>query len=64
VEYQHPVAGEVKTTGSPIRVDGSPARAGSMPATLGQHTRGLLRELGVDADTIEQMVVAGTAIVS
>jgi crotonobetainyl-CoA:carnitine CoA-transferase CaiB-like acyl-CoA transferase len=64
VEYRHPVAGEVKTTGSPIHVDGSPARAGSMPATLGQHTRGLLRELGVDADTIEQMVEAGTAIVS
>jgi crotonobetainyl-CoA:carnitine CoA-transferase CaiB-like acyl-CoA transferase len=64
VEYQHPVAGEVKTTGSPIHVDGSPARAGSMPATLGQHTRRLLRELGVDAGTIERMVEAGTAIVS
>ncbi|MGH8871952.1 MAG: CaiB/BaiF CoA transferase family protein [Acidimicrobiia bacterium] len=63
VRYDHPVAGEVRTTGSPIHVDGSPARAGSMPPTLGQHTRGLLRELGVDPDTVEQMVGTGTAVV-
>jgi crotonobetainyl-CoA:carnitine CoA-transferase CaiB-like acyl-CoA transferase len=35
-----------------------------MPATLGQHTRSILREMGVDADTIEQMAFAGTAVVS
>jgi crotonobetainyl-CoA:carnitine CoA-transferase CaiB-like acyl-CoA transferase len=35
-----------------------------MPPSLGQHTRSLLAEAGVDAKTIEQMVEAGTAIVS
>jgi crotonobetainyl-CoA:carnitine CoA-transferase CaiB-like acyl-CoA transferase len=35
-----------------------------MPPTLGQHTRELLAETGVDADTIERMVEAGTALVS
>lgn len=64
VEYEHPVAGTVRTTGSPIRIDGSAARASAMPATLGQHTRSILREMGVDADTIEQMAFAGTAVVS
>jgi crotonobetainyl-CoA:carnitine CoA-transferase CaiB-like acyl-CoA transferase len=64
VEYQHPVAGRVEVTGSPIHVDGAPARARAMPPTLGQHTRELLAEAGVDAETIEQMVEAGTAIVS
>jgi crotonobetainyl-CoA:carnitine CoA-transferase CaiB-like acyl-CoA transferase len=64
VEYQHPVAGEVKVTGSPIHLDGSPARAGDMPPTLGRHTRPILAEAGVDPETIEQMVEAGTAIVS
>jgi len=64
VEYPHPVAGDVKVTGSPIRFDGAPARAGAMPPTLGQHTRELLAEAGVDADTIEQMVEAGIALVS
>lgn len=64
VEYNHPIAGKVRTTGSPIHIDGLPARADSMPATLGQHTRELLNEMGVDPATIEQMVEAGTAVVS
>jgi crotonobetainyl-CoA:carnitine CoA-transferase CaiB-like acyl-CoA transferase len=64
VEYQHPVAGRVEVTGSPIHVDGAPARSAAMPPTLGQNTRSLLAEAGVDAETIEQMVKAGTAIVS
>jgi crotonobetainyl-CoA:carnitine CoA-transferase CaiB-like acyl-CoA transferase len=64
VEVEHPVAGSVKVTGSPIRVDGAPARALPPPAVLGQHTRPILHELGVDAGTIEQMVEAGTAVVS
>ena len=64
VEFDHPVAGAVRTTGSPIHIDGAPARAASPPATLGQHTRPILREAGVDPDSIEKMVASGTAVVS
>jgi crotonobetainyl-CoA:carnitine CoA-transferase CaiB-like acyl-CoA transferase len=64
VEVDHPVAGSVKVTGSPIRLDGVPARALPPAAVLGQHTKPILHELGVDAGTIEQMVEAGTAVVS
>ncbi len=64
VEYEHPRAGPVTLTGSPMRVDGSPMRAASPPPTLGQHTRRLLQELGLDPGTIEQMVEAGTAVAS
>ena len=64
VEHEHPVAGPVRTTGSPIRIDGSPARAVSTSPTLGQHSRGVLRELGVDEGTIERMIAAGSAIAS
>lgn len=64
VELEHPVAGSIQVTGSPIRVDGRPARTDIPPATLGQHTRLILRELGVDDSSIEQMVEAGTAVVS
>jgi crotonobetainyl-CoA:carnitine CoA-transferase CaiB-like acyl-CoA transferase len=64
VEFDHPVAGTVRTTGSPIHIDGAPARAAAAPATLGQHTRPILREVGVDPDSIEKMVTAGTAVVS
>ncbi len=64
IEVEHPVAGEVRTTGSPIRVDGSAARAELVPATLGQHTTALLGELGLDDETISTMIEQGTAVVS
>ena len=63
-EVEHPVAGKVRTTGSPIRFDGSPARAELVPATLGQHTSALLSELGLDDETISTMIEQGTAVVS
>ncbi len=64
VEMEHPTAGPIQVTGSPIKIDGSPARSGSPPMPLGRHTRSLLAELGLDASTIDEMIEAGTAIVS
>ncbi len=64
VEFDHPVAGHVRTTGSPIRLDGDPARAATLPPTLGQHTRGILGELGLDPNTVEKMIEEGTAVAS
>ncbi|HEU4915953.1 MAG TPA: CoA transferase [Acidimicrobiia bacterium] len=61
VEYDHPVAGKVRTTGSPIHVDGAPARAPTMPPSLGSHTRAILAEMGVAEGTIDQMISDGTA---
>ncbi len=64
VEFDHPVAGHVRTTGSPLRIDGDQARAHSTPPTLGQHTRDILHEMGVDDGTIESMIEEGRAISS
>lgn len=64
VEFEHPTAGHVRTTGSPLRLDGEQARAESLPPQLGQHTRRLLHEMGVDDDTIETMIREGRAISS
>jgi crotonobetainyl-CoA:carnitine CoA-transferase CaiB-like acyl-CoA transferase len=64
VEFEHPVAGHVRATGSPIRINGDQARTEAIPATLGQHTRTVLGELGVDPETIERMIESGTAVVS
>lgn len=64
VEFEHPVAGHVRTTGSPLRIDGSQARAGAVPPTLGQHTRAILHEMGVDDTTIEKMIGEGRAVSS
>ncbi len=61
VEFDHPVAGHMRTTGSPIRIDGDPALSGPVPPLLGEHTRDILSEVGVDPDTIEKMINEGTA---
>jgi formyl-CoA transferase/CoA:oxalate CoA-transferase len=62
VESEHLVAGSIRTTGSPLRIDGEQARAGSLPPTLGQHTREVLHEMGVDRDTIDVMIAEGRAV--
>lgn len=62
VEFEHPVAGHVRTTGSPLRFDGEQARASEIPPLLGQHTRNILAEMGVDNDTIDKMIGEGRAI--
>jgi crotonobetainyl-CoA:carnitine CoA-transferase CaiB-like acyl-CoA transferase len=48
VEYQHPVAGTVRSVGSPIQLDSTPARSGTRPPLLGEHTRQVLE--GLDRD--------------
>jgi len=62
VEYDHPAAGVVKATGSPIQVDTRPARATGPPPRLGEHTRALMEELGVDPGTVDGMVSQGKAV--
>ena len=62
VEYEHPTGGTVRATGSPIRLDDQAARATEPPPLLGQHTRDLLAELGLDDETIEAMIVDGRAV--
>ncbi len=64
VDIDHPKAGTVSTTGSPLRIDNEQARAESVPPMLGQHTRGILKEMGVDGETIEKMIEEGRAISS
>ena len=62
VESEHPVAGHLRTTGSPLRLDGRQARARAVPPLLGEHTRKVMKEMGVDSVTIEKMVAEGRAV--
>lgn len=62
VEFEHPTAGHVRTTGSPIRFDDAPAMAGSLPPVLGADTVRVLGEVGVDGETITKLVAEGRAV--
>lgn len=62
VEFEHPTAGHVRTTGSPLRFDGTQTRASALPPRLGEHTREILSEAGVDSATIETMIEEGRAV--
>jgi formyl-CoA transferase len=62
LEFDHPVAGPVKATGSPLRFDGEPTVAGTIPPMLGEHTRAILHEMGVDRASVETMIAEGRAV--
>jgi len=48
VEYHHPVAGTIRSVGSPIQLEGTPTRSGMRPPLLGEHTREVLEALERD----------------
>jgi crotonobetainyl-CoA:carnitine CoA-transferase CaiB-like acyl-CoA transferase len=48
----HPLAGSVPQVVSPIRMQDSPLSFDRAPPTLGQHTREVLAELGLDAEDL------------
>jgi crotonobetainyl-CoA:carnitine CoA-transferase CaiB-like acyl-CoA transferase len=60
---EHPRAGTVTLVGSPIRMSATPPAITRVPPLLGEHTREVLRELGLEEATIEDLwqrgVVAG-----
>ena len=51
--------GGMPLVGSPVRIDGARADADLPPPALGEHTRGVLGELGLDGDAIERLRSAG-----
>jgi formyl-CoA transferase/CoA:oxalate CoA-transferase len=49
-EIEHPKAGTLQAVGCPVRIDGQPSLNKRPPPLLGQHTRELLDQLGLQVD--------------
>jgi len=53
--YEHPEAGTVRTVKPGARFSETPARMWRTPPRLGENTEEVLRELGVERSTIEEL---------
>lgn len=60
-EVAHPVAGAVRTLGSPVKFSETPGGVQRAAPVLGQHTREVLLEAGYSQAEVEDMIRAGAA---
>lgn len=59
VEYEHRTEGHVKTPGFPYRFSKTPPRVDRGAPLVGEHTREILAELGIEDDRAQQLLASG-----
>jgi crotonobetainyl-CoA:carnitine CoA-transferase CaiB-like acyl-CoA transferase len=59
VRVPHPTAGELELVAPPFAFDSAPLRPAAQPPLLGQHTREVLSELGIEAARIAELEERG-----
>lgn len=60
VTSQHPLLGEVRNIGLPVRFGGQPRQAALPAPLLGEHSREILADLGYSSEEIEALLAAGS----
>jgi len=55
VEIEDPVLGRVRTVDTPLKIEGQPKVARAPAPRLGEHTRAILAEIGLDAQEIDSL---------
>ncbi len=55
IDLERPGGTPVRVTGSPIRLSATPPTYDLRPPLLGEHNEEVLRSLGYNADTIQQL---------
>jgi formyl-CoA transferase len=61
IEFEHPIEGKVKSIGFPVKLSETKQRVLRHPPLLGEHNDEILAELGIDAETREQLRAEGAA---
>jgi crotonobetainyl-CoA:carnitine CoA-transferase CaiB-like acyl-CoA transferase len=64
VTYEHPTEGTVTTPGFPYRFSATPPRIDRGAPLTGEHSREVLREVGLGDDEVEALLAAGTVVES
>ena len=63
IEWEHPVAGKIRTTGIPFRLSETPGGVFMPPPALGQHTNDILRDVGgYEEGEIEELRSMGAVV--
>jgi formyl-CoA transferase len=61
VPVQHPLLGEMRNIGTPIKMSATPLDPTRRAPLLGEHTDEVLASIGFSPDEIEQLRAAGAA---
>lgn len=64
VEMEHPEAGDLKLSGTPIRLQATPPQLRHPPPDLGEHSTVIARELGYTQEEIDRLVENGVLVTS
>jgi crotonobetainyl-CoA:carnitine CoA-transferase CaiB-like acyl-CoA transferase len=64
VKTRHPVLGEIRNVGLPVRFDGQPRKAARPPPLLGEHAAEVLREAGYSPSEIDALIYGGAVSTS